>query len=277
MTSYNVFFTLAIISYLLTLSCALDNPYSSGYVKFSYDDKEQLGSKNWGNLTSAFEICGKGAQQSPINIQTNATSFNSSIESLKRDYIAANATLINNGHNIGLVYTSEAGSAVIDGKKYALKQLRWHFPSEHTIDGKSFAAEVHLLHESTDGKVAIVSILYNFGDADPFLYQIDAKLPQLSSESCSEQQEARISAGLIHSRSLKVTTSKYYRYVGSLTTPPCTENIIWNILSEVRTMSVDQGKKLAASYGGVPNARPIQSLNGRIVQVYNRVINAKKK
>lgn len=71
-------------------------------MQYSYDDKVQLGPKNWGHLTSAFELCEKGAQQSPINIQTNATAFNSSIESLKRDYIAANATLIANGHNLGV-------------------------------------------------------------------------------------------------------------------------------------------------------------------------------
>ncbi|KAJ3703581.1 hypothetical protein LUZ61_007286 [Rhynchospora tenuis] len=277
MASYKVFFALAIISSLVALCCAHKSPTGNAqeFVKFSYSGS--LGPENWASLSSAFELCGKGSHQSPINIDCKAAVHDSSLQCLKRDYVAANATLVNNGFNIGLVYTSEAGSLVISGKKYSLKHLRWHSPSEHTLDGERFPFEVNLIHESKDGNVAIVSILYRYGNADPFLLQITDKLDQLAKASCSEDQEARISAGLVHSRSLKLSTRKYYRYVGSLTTPPCTENVVWNILSEVRTLSKEQGDALRAPLVGdyQKNSRPIQPLNGRVVQVYDKVTNVK--
>ncbi|KAJ3671356.1 hypothetical protein LUZ60_007435 [Juncus effusus] len=284
MAPLNKILAFAILSSIFALSCAHNKqpvapePSSAsgsfeGLVKFGYSGS--LGPEKWASLSPEFAVCGNGKQQSPINIVKNETVHNEKLGHLDRAYMAANGTLVNNGFNIGLKFDGNVGTMLVEGKNYSLKHLHWHSPSEHTIDGERFPMELHLVHQSNDGNVSVMSILYQYGKADSFLFQIMDKLVALQRKvcGCDEDKEAHISLGLVRTRQLKRHTRKYYRYVGSLTTPPCTENVVWNILGKVRTMTKEQADALRAPLVAdfQKNCRPTQALNGRTVQMYDEV------
>ncbi|MQM03044.1 hypothetical protein Taro_035817 [Colocasia esculenta] len=251
-----------IASLLVACAGALD------FVKFGYTGA--TGPQNWGSLSPDYALCSKGKNQSPINIVKKNAVENKALNPLDRDYYPTNATLIDNGFNVMLKFDDDVGELTLEGKKYALKQMHWHSPSEHTIDGERFPMELHLLHASDDKSLAVISILYQYGHADPFLYQLKEKLEELSKEACSGDTEAHISVDEVDTKALRRHTRKYFRYVGSLSTPPCTENVTWNILGKVREMSKDQADLLRSILGTEykNNSRPIQNLNNRKVEMY---------
>ncbi|XP_047068690.1 alpha carbonic anhydrase 1, chloroplastic-like isoform X1 [Lolium rigidum] len=252
-------------SFLTALACDTNG------VEFGYFGS--LGPKHWGRLNPNFTLCAKGMTQSPIDIRTDEVVYNPSLGRLHRDYEAANATLVDNIFNIALRYEDAPGTVDIDGVKYTLKNIHWHSPSEHTINGQRFAVEQHMVHISDEGNITVLSILYRLGiRPEPFLMQIQDKLSELYVEACRAEKGAPIPAGVVSMWSLRRYTHAYYRYVGSLTTPPCTENVIWNILGQVREMTMEQAAALIAPLekGYRRNNRPTQQLNGRTVEVYRR-------
>ncbi|XP_038978842.1 alpha carbonic anhydrase 1, chloroplastic-like [Phoenix dactylifera] len=216
-------------------------------------------------------MCSKGERQSPVNIDKSKLAYNPGLAALERNYVPANATLVNKGYQIALLFDKNVGTLVVDGKNYSLKSVHWHSPSEHTINGKRFAVELHMVHMSDNGRIAVVAILYQIGRRDPFVVQIERKLKELAEEACKGDEEAHVPVGVVHTRSLKRHSSKYFRYSGSLTTPPCTENVIWSILGKVREMAEEQLAALQAplSQENRNNARPTQPLNYRAVQLYH--------
>ncbi|KAJ6756054.1 CARBONIC ANHYDRASE [Salix purpurea] len=208
------------------------------------------GPANWGSLNPKFSTCSSGKLQ---------------------DYKLGKAILVNNGFNIGLLYEGSCGVLIIDGKNYTFKQMHWHSPSEHQIDGVQYAAELHLVHLSDSGTIAVVSMLYELGDADPFISKITNRLGDLAKDASAGYEEAHIPIGALDNKLLRKNTRKYYRYVGSLTVPPCTENVIWSVLGKVRTISKEQVEALKAPLRAEfkLNARPLQSMNGRRVDLYD--------
>ncbi|XP_068661183.1 alpha carbonic anhydrase 1, chloroplastic-like [Aristolochia californica] len=254
---------IGIVSLLLAAANAHIIP---GDVSFTYSG--MTGPSNWGKLSPGFAVCSSGKHQSPIDIRKEDTSATK--QCLIRDYQDANATLINNGFNIGVKMESHAGALTLDGKNYTLQQVHWHSPAEHTINGVRHPAELHLVHLSDDGEISVVSILYKFGKADPFLNQMMGQLAELNKEVCQGDEEAHIPLGILKNKQLEKETRKYYRYVGSLTVPPCRENVTWSILGKVRDMSLAQLNALRAplGVGYTKNARPLQDLNGRKVELH---------
>ncbi|XP_010245039.1 PREDICTED: alpha carbonic anhydrase 1, chloroplastic [Nelumbo nucifera] len=239
------------------------------YIPFSYVGS--TGPNKWGSLNQQFSVCSTGKQQSPVNIVKDEVVYNPKLQPLIRYYSSANATLINRGFQIGLLYGHGVGVLDIDGKSYNLLQMHWHSPSEHTIDGVRHAAELHLVHAADDGSLAVVAILYKYGDPDPILFQLKGYINELAKEICAGDEEAHIPISLVRTKQIKRSTRKYYRYVGSLTTPPCTENVIWTILGKVREISKEQVHNLTALLepGYKNNSRPVQPLNGRKIYLYN--------
>ncbi|XP_020597481.1 alpha carbonic anhydrase 1, chloroplastic [Phalaenopsis equestris] len=158
-----------------------------------------------------------------------------------------------------------------DGKNYTLKEVHWHTPSEHTIDNQQYPLELQMGHESEEGNVAIIAVLYDFGNPDPFLYQLKEAVAQLAEERCSADEETQVSVGRVRTKSLKRHSRRYFKYVGSLTTPPCSENVTWYILGKVRKVSKEQVALIKSSLATEfkNNARPTQKLNGRKVELYD--------
>jgi len=257
----------------LTTTLACDG---SG-AKFGYSGS--LGPKHWGRLDPNFTRCAMGVYQSPVDIKTTEVTYNPMLGTLHRDYTAANFTLVDNIFNIALRCEDAGGTVRIDGVKYKLKNIHWHSPSEHTINGERFAVEQHMVHVSDDGNISVVAILYRLGRPDPFLMQLQEKLSELYVEACKAEKGAPFPAGVVSLWPLRYYGSMYYRYVGSLTTPPCTENIIWNILGRVRETTIEQAAALIAplEQDYRRNNRPTQPLNGRTVQFYRRFWEKKNK
>nr|KYP45254.1 hypothetical protein KK1_033207 [Cajanus cajan] len=197
--------------------------------------------------------------------------LNKQLKNLERHYLPTNATLVNNKFNIGVHFEGKVGDININGKNYSLKQLHWHSPSEHRANGRIHDAELHLVHLTQDNNnIAVVAVLYKLGDPDPLISQIEDKLIELEKKNREGDKDAQIAVGTFDVEEINRSSHRYYRYVGSLTTPPCKEGVTWNILGKLRTLSKEQLELLKAPLGTEfkHNARPLQQLNGRKIEMY---------
>lgn len=232
--------------------------------EFEYEEGPK-GPEHWGELKEEWKACGNGTYQSPIDVVKRHARINPDMCRLRRIYRPANATLINRGHDIMLKWPQGAGSIEIEGKRFKLNQCHWHMPAEHTVDGKRHPLESHLVHQADDGEIAVVGILYKFGRPDTFLSELMDEIVAIGDMEPPEEL-----LGMVNPKHIKWGSRKYYRYTGSLTVPPCTEGVIWNVIHKVRTVSRYQVKALhtALHDSYEKNARPIQLKNGRDVHKY---------
>ncbi|VVB01733.1 unnamed protein product [Arabis nemorensis] len=184
-------------------------------------------------------MCGKGELQSPIDLTNERVQIVYHLGRLTKDYKPSNATLKNRGHDMMLRFEEESGSIKINGTEYQLLQLHWHAPSEHTINGRRFALELHMVHESINGTMAVLTILYKIGRPDSFLRLMENKLGAIT-----DQNEREKNVGIIDPQKIDIGSRKYYRYIGSLTIPPCTQNVTWTIVKKIRTVSRKQVQQL---------------------------------
>ncbi|KAL7170503.1 hypothetical protein ACSBR2_035386 [Camellia fascicularis] len=237
---------------------------------FSYTGN--TGPSKWGSLNPHYATCSTGKSQSPINIVTNNAVLNAKLKPLKREYHIVNATLVNSGYSIEMKF-GNAGQLTANGKIYTFQQLHWHTPSEHTIDGVSADAEVHLVHKANDGSLTVIAMLYKIGDADPIIAKFENQLHELAEENCKDNEVAQVAVDNFDAWKLRRNTRKYYRYVGSLTTPPCSENVIWNVFPKIRSISKAQIEALKAPLQPTSksNSRLVQPLNGRSVELYDEL------
>ncbi|KAL1199917.1 Alpha carbonic anhydrase 1 [Cardamine amara subsp. amara] len=248
------------------------NAQTQGVV-FGYGGKN--GPNQWAHLNPHFTKCAAGKLQSPIDIQRRQIFYNQRLESLHRDYHTTNATLVNHVCNVAMIFSEEAGDVMIENKNYTLVQMHWHTPSEHHLHGVRYAAELHMVHQAKDGSFAVVASLFKIGTEEPFLAQMKDKLVKLKEERSKGNQTAQVEVGKIDTRHIERKTRKYFRYIGSLTTPPCSENVSWTILGKARSMSMEQVELLRSpldtSYKN--NSRPCQPLNGRRVEMFHELAN----
>ncbi|XP_028756964.1 alpha carbonic anhydrase 7-like [Neltuma alba] len=233
---------------------------------FDYDPNSKNGPAQWGDIRPEWYKCKNGSSQSPIRLSNREVHFTSRLGPLHINYRPSNASLFNTGHDIRLEWTSGAGYLLINGAKYALQQCHWHSPSEHTIDGKRFDLEIHMVHKSEAGQIAVIGVFYEIGWLpDRFLQTVTDDLVHIS-----QDREAKLSLGVIDPELvININRRRYYRYMGSLTTPPCDENVVWTIVGEVKPVSKEQVGLLRLAVQNVfyANARPQQQLNGRLVQL----------
>ncbi|KAA3463970.1 alpha carbonic anhydrase 1, chloroplastic [Gossypium australe] len=225
------------------------------------------GPDRWGKLNPTFSPCSTGKRQSPINIQRNLTVHNKLLKPLTRNYKSVNATLVNRGYSVGVFFEESPGDLWINGKNYSLQQFHWHLPAEHHIEGQRFAAELHMVHRAADNSAVVVSMLYQESKADPLFSRIMEGLKHLGKEN------TEVPLGTLNINELNRRPRKYYTYVGSLTTPPCTENVIWIILGKVMSISKEQITTIDSPLNShcKKNARPCQPLNGREVDMYDEL------
>ncbi|KAI3826480.1 hypothetical protein L1987_00528 [Smallanthus sonchifolius] len=233
--------------------------------EFTYDVNSPNGPHHWGEIHSEWSMCNHGDMQSPIDLTHKRVKTTSKLGRLDRDYKPTNTTLINRGHDMMLRWIGGAGHIHINGTDYQLNQAHWHTPSEHTINSRRFNLELHLVHQSIDKKVVVVGILYKIGRLDSFLTTMEPYLKTLAFTRGVETN-----TGIINPRQIKIGSRKYYRYIGSLTTPPCDQNVIWTIVRKVRTVSREQLRIIreAVHDEAEANARPIQALNNRWLKLY---------
>ncbi|KAK9289830.1 hypothetical protein L1049_007990 [Liquidambar formosana] len=257
---------------LLSSSLSICIAFESGVetddeLPFSYVEGTGKGPKKWGNIDPHWQICSNGEMQSPIDLLNKRVQVFPDLGKLKRDYKPVPATVKNRGHDITVRWKGDAGKININGTDYKLLQCHWHSPSEHTFNGTRYHLELHIVHLSSHGEIAVVGITYKYGRPDPFLARL---LHHIKSVGKEEKD-----LGIVNPGDIKFGSRKYYRYIGSLTVPPCTEGVIWTILRKVRTVSREQVRVLreVVHDGFEANARPTQELDGRKVWLYTpRVI-----
>ncbi|KAI3407519.1 uncharacterized protein J3R85_020915 [Psidium guajava] len=236
--------------------------------QFNYDVRGERGPARWGELRSEWGMCRNGSMQSPIDLSSERVQLVAHLGRLNRIYEASNATLKNRGHDIMLRWEGGAGSIFVNGTQYLLKQCHWHSPSEHAVNGRRFNLELHMVHESPEGEVAVVGVMYKFGKPDTFLSSMTDHIERIA---CTHDVQRAI--GIVNPNYIKIGCRRYYRYVGSLTVPPCTQNVLWTIVHKVRTVSREQVKLLreAVRDDSEFNARPLQPTNRRPVQLFSPI------
>lgn len=209
------------------------------------------GPSHWGDLDAASKVCSIGSQQSPIDIQS---SIGAKLPPLQIAWPKKPDMIVNNGHTIQI--NADAGNSVTVGSdKYDLLQYHFHHPSEHLIGGKNFPMEVHFVHRNAGGNLAVVGALMTAGKANPAFAQIVAAMPP--------KEGAPVKMAAADPNQMLPAKRGYYRYSGSLTTPPCSEVVNWLLLREpiqVAKADIDAFAKLFPM-----NARPAQKDNRRFV------------
>ncbi len=211
----------------------------------------------WATFETESE-CGSH-QQSPINIITKETKETDSNQ-LKFHYTPSTLinNVVNNGHSIQFNF-DDGNTITFGGKEYALKQLHFHESSEHTINGIRYPIEIHLVHVSSDNKIAVVGILGYEGDASQQFSYLTHFLPLKPKETQFVHHKFNLSDILPKQKD-------YYTYSGSLTTPPCSEHVNWIVFQHPISLSLEQVEKI---HKNMPdhNYRPTQPLNGRTVHL----------
>ena len=253
-------FSLPVVTLLLAAALS-----SVAVAEFDYSNPQ-----NWGRENPQYSTCSSGKQQSPIDIITSDVIVNKTLQPLTRDYHVYNASLSTAGVSVEVVFSGR-GEVVIDGKAYYLKQMHWHTPSEHRINGIQYDAELHQVHAASDGSRTVVGILFKYGPPNPLLTLLKPELDELAKKPC-QGQDQKVGIPRFESFYVRRRPRKYFRYLGSLTTPPCDENVLWNVLTKVKTISKGQVAAMKAplcAANKMRNCRPIQPLNGRRVQLYN--------
>jgi carbonic anhydrase len=206
----------------------------------------------WGSLSPDFKTCDLGLEQSPIDL---ATPIHAEAGPVEIAYGPIPLRVVNNGHTIQVNVDPGCGT-VIAGTRYELLQFHFHHPSEHLLSGRSFDLECHFVHRSSAGDLAVHGVLMQPGAPNAALQPIWEAMPQADGP---EQTIDR----MIDPAALLPRSHGYFRYMGSLTTPPCSEGITWTIFHEPVDVSPEQVRQFAALYPA--NARPVRSRGRRFL------------
>lgn len=226
----------------------------NGAAHWSYEG--ETGPQAWGQLQSAFNICAIGKRQSPIHIE-EASTLQGPAEPLQINYLASKSSVVNNGHTIQVDLESE-NTLTVRGSTYKLVQLHFHHPAEERVNYKGFAMVAHLVHKNAEGQLAVLAVLFDPGEASPMIQKIWTHMPLDAGD------RVRLPDGLIDVNDTLPKDRRYYQFIGSLTTPPCTEGVLWLVLRQPMTVSREQLRLFAQLFPN--NARPIQPSFGRVVR-----------
>ncbi len=211
-----------------------------------------IGPDQWKTLKPEFAACA-GRNQSPIDV---AQTIEAELKPVQFSYQPGGGEVVNNGHAIQVNY--DAGSSItVDGIRFELKQFHFHSPSENRINGKSFPLEAHLVHADKDGNLAVVAVMFDEGKANATIGSAWSKMPK--AEGGTNPLPAKAAAA-----GLLPADRDYYRYNGSLTTPPCTEGVRWIVMKKPMTVSKEQVEAFKSTLG-FANNRPVQPVNARPV------------
>lgn len=211
------------------------------------------GPESWGVLKPEFRTCMLGKRQSPIDIRDGLPV---QLDPIQFDYRPTGFRVIDNGHTIQ-ANVDPGNSIIVQGRRYELLQFHFHRPSEERINGKQFDMVAHLVHKDTDGKLAVVAVLIEQGAAHPALQLVWNALPL-------EKKIEQASSVPIDLNMILPERKNYFTYMGSLTTPPCSEGVLWMVLKQPAQMSREQINIFSRMYP--MNARPVQSAQGRMIK-----------
>ncbi len=217
---------------------------------------EYSGSKGpdyWGDLTPKFSVCSSGKNQSPIDV---TDTMKAELPALDFLYNSNAAEILNNGHTVQINF--RPGSMIeVGGRRFELQQFHVHAPSENRIGGQAFPLEGHLVHADRNGNLAVVAVMYE-------VWQVNKALNLLWDPLPEKAGDRRAITRPVTAADLLPVNWAYYRFNGSLTTPPCTEGVWWLVLKTPAKISREQ-VEMFSHVMRHPNNRPIQPLNARPV------------
>jgi carbonic anhydrase len=214
------------------------------------------GPEAWGSMKPEFATCSNGARQSPIDIRDG---IKVQLDPVQFDYRPSSFNVVDNGHTIQ-VNVGQGNSIEVLGRRYELVQFHFHRPSEERINGRQFDMVAHLVHKDLDGRLAVVAVLLDRGSAHPIVQSVWNNLPLEKGDAVAARTALDMNALLPADRS-------YFTYMGSLTTPPCSEGVLWMVMKNPVGISQDQIAIFSRLYP--MNARPIQSASGRMIKESN--------
>jgi carbonic anhydrase len=221
---------------------------------WNYEGK--TGPLRWGKLDPSYRACSDGHEQSPLDI--HGAHLDKALKPIEFHYIAGPVTVENNGRAI-VVHVDPGSYIVAGGVRYNLVEFEFRHPGEETVKGKFSDMSAHLVHRSADGKIAILAVrlLENQNFPNALLAALWKHLPTTAGKS--EKVAEMINPG-----GLLPADRGYWTYMGSLTTPPCTEGVRWFVFEQQVTLSRDQLRAFANIYK--MNTREIQDPHGRRIE-----------
>ncbi len=214
------------------------------------------GPDQWGLMKPEFSACASGTRQSPIDIRSGVRV---DLEPIQFDYRPTGFRVVDNGHTIQ-VNLDGGNSIEVQGRRYDLLQFHFHRPSEERIDGRQFDMVAHLVHKDPEGRLAVVAVLLDRGSAHPLVQTVWNNLP------LEKGSEVVVRAHLDMNHLLPADR-RYFTYMGSLTTPPCSEGVLWMVMQQPVPIANEQINVFSRLYP--MNARPIQSASGRLIKQSN--------
>ncbi len=213
-----------------------------GEGEWAYEGEQ--GPAAWGGL------CASGRRQSPIDIRGGLPV---ALDPISFNYQAGEFSVLDTGHTVQ-VNVVPGSYAQLNGRRYQLQQFHFHRPSEETLDGRRFDLSVHLVHRDEEGRRLVVAVLVQQGSAQPVLRSVFGNLPL-------EKHQENKARSTLNPAELLPAEQAYYTYMGSLTTPPCSEDVQWVVLRHPVAASADQLELFGRLY--MNNVRPLQQAEGR--------------
>ncbi|WP_434514867.1 surface-adhesin E family protein [Dechloromonas sp. ARDL1] len=223
------------------------------HANIHWDYEGPGGPDNWSRLDPRNKLCATGERQSPIDIKDG---IKVDVEPIAFKYQSSTFRIVDNGHTVQ-VQVGE-GSISLTGKTYELVQFHFHRPSEEKINGQRFDMVAHLVHRADDGQLAVVAVLLERGTENPFIQTLWNHMP------LERNMPVAPPSASVDLNALLPTSRNYYTYMGSLTTPPCSEGVLWLVMKQPVQVSQEQINIFSRLYRN--NARPIQSTSGRLIK-----------
>ncbi|MDP1734967.1 MAG: carbonic anhydrase family protein [Sulfuritalea sp.] len=228
-----------------------ENPAAHMHVHWAYEGAGAPA--NWGKLRNEYATCGTGQRQSPIDIREG---IKVNLETIRFDYKPTQFRIVDNGHTLQ-VTVGEGMAMHVMGKRYELIQFHFHRPAEERVNGKLYDMVVHLVHKNDEGQLAVIAVLLEKGAEHPLIQTLWNNMPL-------EREMEVTPAEPIDLMKLLPEIRSYWTYMGSLTTPPCTEGVLWMVMKQPLQVSPDQIAIFSRLYRN--NARPVQPANGRLIK-----------
>ncbi|WP_127471034.1 carbonic anhydrase [Thiomicrorhabdus aquaedulcis] len=231
---------------------AVAKPVAKPALPWGYSGK--AGPAYWGGLSSKFSVCKTGKNQSPIDIRESLAQGTVGMNGVQFAYRDVSVQLGWVDQSVQIKYPM--GHFILsEGRRYALSHVGFHTPSEHTLEGFSYPMEMQIVHKDGDGQALILSVLFQEGAENEWLSAVLANVPKKGTKMKS-LGDINLNPGYFLPADMQ-----FYQYSGSLTTPPCTEGVRWQVFKQPVEASTQQIQALRALMGN--NARPVQARYAR--------------
>lgn len=276
MKKFKLMWMAVFLSITLLTACSGNTATEEGSAEKSVDEAEEetrsveeiewsytgdTGPDYWDTLHPEYLTCAEGQEQSPIDIDLAKVKLDETLNDIEINYQPTAFTLENNGHTIQLNDPTGSNSIIVEGEEYSVQQLHFHIPSENTIDGRFFDMEGHIVHSNENGDLAVLGFMIEAGEENEILAEAWSKLPETETNKDLELDN------LINLRDLLPEDLTTFRFNGSLTTPPCTEDVSWLLLEEPIQYSQEQIDAFGELFSPHNHRKP-QSLNDRDIHTH---------